>query len=242
MRVAALQFRALKGDLKESRARLLDLANRAARDHDLLVLPEMAMTGYVFQCRDDVLALAESARGQTFSLLSRIAAEHHCWLICGFPERDGDDLFNSAMVIDDKGSLAFVYRKTLLYEADMHWARAGNSGYPLLSCGDYNFTVGICMDLNDEAFIDWVRRSGVRLVAFPTNWIEEGTPVWPYWAWRMRDTSACLVAANGFGKDGGVTICGQSVILDGRSVLAHAPRAGVSLLSATIEPHAQSNE
>jgi predicted amidohydrolase len=234
MKVAAIQFRTDKADILGSRARLAELANEAAEGHDLVVLPEMAPSGYSFVAREDVLAVAETPRGETFEVLSPVARLHQCWLVCGFAERDGDTLYNSAMVISPDGELAYVYRKTLLYEADLHWAQPGDSGYPLLHCGDVRFTVGICMDINDDAFIEWSQREKIRLIAFPTNWIEEGIPVWPYWAWRLRPTSACLVAANGFGKDGPLTVCGQSVILDGRKVLAGAPSAGVTILSATV--------
>jgi len=136
--------------------------------------------------------------------------------------------------LDPQGKTAFVYRKTLLYDADLHWATPGDSGYPLLECDGERFTVGICMDLNDDNFIDWLREVRPRVLAFPTNWISEGVSVWPYWAWRLQDTGVALVAANSYGPDGDVTFTGESAVIDGRTVLGAAPDVGDGYLQIDV--------
>ena len=60
------------------------------------------------------------------------------------------------------------------------------------------------MDLNDPGMIGFVERSAPRVLAFPTNWLEEGSDVWTYWAWRMDTTRTALVAANTWGEERGV--------------------------------------
>lgn len=89
------------------------------------------------------------------------------------------------------------------------------------------------MDLNDDAFVDWVAQAGVRAIAFPTNWLEQGIDVWGYWAERNQ-TGAALVAANSYGKDGGIRFCGRSVVLDGDVVMAAAPPTGDGYLRASL--------
>jgi predicted amidohydrolase len=238
MRVAIVQFKATKGDVDGSRARLAALTERAAPGADLVVLPEMAATGYCFEDRDAVMAIAERADGRTWQTFSAIARESESWIVVGFPERDGDLLFNSALVIDPHGETAFVYRKTLLFDADLHWATPGDSGYPLLECDGERFTVGICMDLNDDAFIAWLREVRPRVLAFPTNWISEGVSVWPYWAWRLQDTEIALVAANSYGPEGDVIFTGASAVIDGHTVLAAAPVTGDGYVLVDIPPRA----
>jgi len=226
MRVAVVQFKATKGDVSGSLERLVALSRDAAAGADLVVLPEMAATGYCFPDREAVAAIAEPPDGPTARALGAVAREAGCWLVVGFPERDGEALYNSALVLDSDGCVAFVYRKTLLFETDLAWATPGDSGYPLLECAGQRFTVGICMDLNDDAFRDWLVEERPRVLAFPTNWIFEGEQIWPYWAWRMRDTGTALAAANSYGPDGDVEFTGESAVIDGLEVLGAAPKTG----------------
>ncbi|MCB9679890.1 MAG: carbon-nitrogen hydrolase family protein [Alphaproteobacteria bacterium] len=232
MRAAAVQFKADKDDVAGSRARLTALTADAVVDSDLVVLPEMAVSGYIFPDRDAVAAVAEDPRGPTFQALSPLARGARSWVVCGFAERAGDRLFNSAMVIDGAGALAFVYRKTLLFDADLHWAAPGDSGYRRFATPFGSFGVGICMDLNDPRFLLWVWRKRPDALAFPTNWVEEGADVWPYWIQRVGGSGAVLVAANTYGEDGGVPFSGRSAIVAGDRVLAGAPAHGDHVLRA----------
>jgi N-carbamoylputrescine amidase len=234
MHVAAVQFRPEKGRKAESLRRVAALA-RQARGADLVVLPEMCATGYVFPSREAILPCCEGPDGETFAALAPVARELGAWLVAGFPEVDRGRLFNSALVIDPAGGLAFVYRKTLLFEADTTWAEAGDSGYRVVDAEAGRFTVGICMDLNDDAFVRWCSGSGARAIAFPTNWLDQGTDVWSYWAWRLRPVSAALVAANTYGEDEGTRFRGRSAVLDrGPALLAAAPATGDAVIRAYL--------
>jgi len=209
MQVAAVQYRAERapddvlGALARSRDQLTSHAASvlAQGPLDLLVLPEMAASGYLFPSPDAVRQVAETEDGPTVQAVAALARAHRCHVVVGFPERAGDRLYNSAAVLDGHGELVAVYRKRLLFRADGPWATPGERPYPLVDTGSGRFTVGICMDLNDDAFTAWIRESGVEMVAFPTNWVDEGEPTWPYWAWRMHGSRAALVAANRWGSE-----------------------------------------
>lgn len=234
LRVAAVQFKPTKGDKAGSLARLAGLCREAAQGSDLVVLPEMAATGYVFANRDEIAPFLEDARGETFAALAPIARESKCWIVCGFPERAGDHLYNSALVIDSGGELRFCYRKTLLYDADETWALPGDSGYATFETNAGSFTVGICMDLNDDGFVDWCASAGTHAIAFPTNWLDQGDPIWGYWAWRLDGVSSALIAANTYGSEGETKFIGTSAVIHGRRVLAAAPSEGDCIIRATL--------
>ncbi len=245
MHVAAVQFKADKGDVRGSRQALCALARSAAQGADLVVLPEMATTGYLFPTREAVARVSEAPDGPTFRALSPIASDTGAVVVCGFAERagagdchrDGEGaLYNSAMVIGPDGELMWVYRKRLLYEADEHWATPGDRDYRVLACDAGTFTVGICMDLNDDRFVAWCRAHAPRCVAFPTNWLAEGEPVWPYWAWRLDGSGVALVAANTWGHEGNTEFYGRSAVIDGRTVLAAAPEHGNGIIRARLAP------
>jgi predicted amidohydrolase len=235
VKVAAVQWKAIKGDKPASLARLASLAREAAAGADLVVLPEMAATGYVFENREAIAPLAEPAQGETFQTLAAVARAANCWIVSGFAERDGDRLYNSAHVISPTGMLHVVYRKMLLYDTDKSWASPGDRGYVRVETPAGGFTVGICMDLNDDRFIRWCRAAAVRAIAFPTNWLDQGQNVWPYWAWRLAGVPSTLVAANTYGPEAHLRFIGGSAILSGPKVLAAAPPSGDCILHATLD-------
>lgn len=243
MRVAALQFRGRHEDLPSRRRALARWIWGAGPDVDVVVCPELAVGGYFFTSYEHARTVSEPSAGPTFHTVSPVARALRAWVVCGFVERDRDRLFNSALVIRPDGSLAFVYRKTLLFEADEIWACPGDSGYARFDTEHGDFSVGICMDLNDDRFIAWLRSRAPRALAFPTRWIDEGIDTWPYWAGRLEGVRCALVAANGWGREATSGFSGRSAIMEpegaarGRwKVLAAAEATGDRLLQATLAP------
>ena len=211
MRLAAVQYRPPKGEPEKARSELVERV-REAGEVDLVVCPEMATSGYVWRSPQELLPHAEAADGPTFQALSERAREQGCWIVCGFPELAPEGLYNSALVIDDKGQLACCYRKVLLYEADLAWARMGRAR-PVLQTPFGRLVPGICMDLNDDNFALHLHRSKPDVVAFCTNWIDQGHDILPYWRWRMFGWRGWFVAADCWGEDSGTSFYGRSAIL-----------------------------
>jgi predicted amidohydrolase len=247
MRVAAIQFRPPKGRPHAARLALRVLLDEAGqRGADVIVCPEMATTGYVWSSPSELGPHSERAHGETFRMLSEVARQHEAWVVCGFPElfvhperksrsgRSVATLYNSALVVSPLGELVTCYRKILLYEADETWASPGwrRSVVPTRH-GDV--VPGICMDLNDPRFTRFLTEQQPRMVAFCTNWIEEGADVHEYWRDRLMGFGGAFVAANTWGLDGEVQFCGRSVIFGpNQEVLAEAPAEGDHVLVATL--------
>lgn len=251
MRVAALQYKPQKGERAASEQRLLALLRTLEGPLDLVVLPEMALTGYLFADPDDVGRVAEPADGPTLALLAPEARRLEAYIVCGFPERADTSLYNSALVVGPDGALHHVYRKTLLYLDDERWAEPGNTPYRVVTTRNGSFAVGICMDLNDDNFTDWLAQTQPRAIAFPTNWIEQGMDIWPYWAGRTAHCGGALVAADTYGPETyqsprgprRTTFWGCSAILDaptepdGPSLLwASAGKVGDAVIRAELPP------
>lgn len=234
MKVAAVQYRPDRRHPGRSWERLLALTEQAARDADLVVLPEMCLPGYVFDGPGEVVDWANEPDGPRPRALARVAQQHGCWLVAGLPEIDGGVLFNSAWVFDAQGRRRAVYRKSLLFELDESWARPGTRDYAVFETPVGRMGVGICMDLNDPRFTAWVEREELDVLAFPTNWLDQGQNVWAYWRWRLGDSGALLVAANRWGRERGVDFRGESAILHGSQVLGRAGRRGDEVVVADL--------
>ncbi len=156
VRIACLQFDPQLKQVDANQNRAAQLVRRRLRrgDIDLLLLPEMAFSGYCFQDRNEILPYCEDAiAGPTASWCAETARSLDCVVVAGFPEcGDGGQLFNSQLAVDRQGRVVHVSRKRFLYMTDESWATEGFrfTARDLPGIGACAF--GICMDVNPKQF------------------------------------------------------------------------------------------
>ena len=104
MRIGYYQFAVQPGDPAGNRERIR--AALAPADFDLLVLPELCTTGLAYASRAELAADAEEIpNGPTCTLLAELARNKVAVLVAGLPERAGNRLYNSAVVVGPDGVL-----------------------------------------------------------------------------------------------------------------------------------------
>jgi predicted amidohydrolase len=241
MTVAVVQMVPAFGAVAENRAETVE----AVRDHadaDLVVLPELATSGYVFESHEEVSAAAEPADGPTAQAWRDVAAETDTWVVGGFPEVDGDDRYNSALVVSPAG-VEGVYRKTHLWHEEKTWFSPGDS-LPVFDTPFGRLGVQICNDLWFPELTITQAEAGVDLVAVPTNWVPE--PAERPAGWTMgvhhavsnaNTTRMFFACADRAGTERGITFEGQSVIVDpdGLPVAGPLPDTGSHDASAVCD-------
>jgi predicted amidohydrolase len=227
--VSAIQFKPLDNHIPSSLKKLLPLVEAASQISDLVVLPELACTNYLFDSPNEILPFAEKKGGVLFQELQK-ANRGKAHIIAGFIELGEDNhLYNSAYIVKPE-SPPEVYRKTLLYDADKTWATPGNLPYPLFSLNGFSVTVGICMDLNDDGFTHFCATNSVDIVALPVNWLDQDEDIRPYWRYRL-DYDCLLVAANTYGSEKNIAFRGYSTIMYSHFILAEMGAVGDGLIS-----------
>lgn len=127
VRVAVLQTAAEPGEVAANVERLVALIEEHGPGVDLVVAPELATTGYDL----DLLTargreLAEPADGATARRLAELAARVGATLVVGFIEQEGDDLYDSLLMVSPSGPLG-VYRKSHLYPPELAIFSAGTT-------------------------------------------------------------------------------------------------------------------
>ncbi|MFD8648943.1 carbon-nitrogen hydrolase family protein [Streptomyces mirabilis] len=149
MRTALLQSSGRPGSLGETRKVSAESAVRAAAaGAGLVAAPEMFLTGYAIG--DDIARLAEPADGDSADAVAEIATRHGVAVVYGYPEREGETVYNSAQLISADGTRLANYRKTHLFgcferdhftpgeqpvvQADLNGLRVG-----LMICYDVEF-------------------------------------------------------------------------------------------------------
>ncbi|MFE9119440.1 carbon-nitrogen hydrolase family protein [Streptomyces sp. NPDC007172] len=114
LRTALLQSSGRLSDVAANLTVLDEAAGRAAATGaGLIVCPELFLTGYAIG--DDVARLAEPADGPSARAIADIAVRHGLAVVYGYPERDGDAVYNAAQLIGPDGTRLANYRKTHLF-------------------------------------------------------------------------------------------------------------------------------
>ena len=239
MKIAALQMQAKTGDPEANLARIASAAKDAAgQGADLLVAPELAVTGY--GAGAEFPALAQAAAGDVAERLRTIARENGIAVIAGFAERDGDEIFNSALFTDGQGAHA-VYRKSHLYgDYERQWFEPAAPASVMVTLGGVKLGMLICYDVEFPENVRRLAAAGADLIVVPTA-LPKG-PSGLFIADKMIQVRAFenqvfVAYINHCGADSLFTYAGLSRIAapDG-TLLAHAPAEGEALLLATIAP------
>ncbi|MFM8301066.1 MAG: FAD-linked oxidase C-terminal domain-containing protein, partial [Gemmatimonadota bacterium] len=236
---AAIQFEPVLGDREGNIEALLRLCEEAAASGaKLIVLPEMATTGYCWQDREEVAPFVETIPGPTTEVFTAFCARHDCWIVAGMAEvvEETGVYYNSAALIGPEG-VAGIYRKTHAFISEPKWAKDGDLGLPVFATPLGRIGIAICMD---AAYPETTRIPALRgadIIAFPTNWLSEKAPSPSWWA-RAVESGVYLIAANRYGVERGVQFDGGSCIIepDGaiHAALDRGDGTGYDLLGAFV--------
>ena len=233
--LAVVQFRPRRGARNANLERLSALTKQALiAGAKLVVLPEMAGTGYRFPNPEVIRPMSELPRGATFRVFSPLAKEYGAWIVIGFVEDSEGKLFNAAIAINPEGKLEVHYRKRLLYIDDHTWANPGDLPYPTFDTPWGKTTLGICMDINDPRFLTHIRKTKPDVLCFPTNWVDEAADVHRYWMQQLRGWNGIVVAADRWGDEDGVFFAGRSAIFKAGKTLVEGPAEGDGFWLADI--------
>ncbi len=148
IRVAIAQYRSEALE-KDRNLRKMEEAveDAAAEGADLLIFPELFLTGY--NIRNEVFRLAEGRDGKSVESMAKTAAEHGMHIIFGMPERDGDRIYNSAVLIDPDSDVG-IYRKAMLpnfgaFEEALYYTPGRE--FPVFHTGIGVIGISICYDI-----------------------------------------------------------------------------------------------
>lgn len=177
-RIRCVQLAPVVADLAANRELILEAVRQAAAERvDILVLPELAASGYVFHSKREAATVAITADHELFAQIAEELADTAGVVVVGFCERGGGDaLFNSAAVVSAAGVLA-VYRKTHLWDREKLFFTPGTEPPPIVDTPHGRLGVLVCYDLEFPEMPRSLALAGADLIAVPTNWPLGTTPV-----------------------------------------------------------------
>ena len=226
-RVTAVQLALTTGDVPGNRRSGRDaIAAAVAGGAELVVLPELSDTGYVFTDRAEAEALADP--GPTIDGWVRAARESAVVVVGGYCDRVDGNLTNSAVVVDARGVLA-RYDKAHLWGREPEVFTPGTTPPPVVDTAVGRVGVLVCYDLE---FPEWVRLaagSGADVIAAPVNWPLADRPAGerPIEVVKAQAAAAYygvhVVVADRCGDDRGTRWVGGACVVDRTGYLAAGP-------------------
>lgn len=217
VQVSAIQLAIEDGAFERRREVAFAAVRReASRGADVVVLPELWPIGaFGF---DEYAELAEPLDGPLAAELSSLAGELRIVLHGGsIPEREGDQLYNTAVIFDRDGTPLGSYRK-------MHVFGYGSRERDVLSKGQEVVTVSfdaccaglaICYDLRFPELFRHLVDAGAEIVLLVSGWPSPRLQAWrTLGRARAIENQVAYVGCNCTGQQAGRPYLGASVAFD----------------------------
>ena len=244
MQVGFVQFNPTFGDKTVNVRRVTHLIARVSAD--LLVLPELFNTGYLFSSENELEELAEEIpSGVTTRALKRLAAERDVYLVAGIAEEADGKFYNSAVLVSPSGEVN-VYRKAHLFDEEKRWFTPGDTPFEVYDIGLAKIGIMICFDWFFPEVTRILSLKGAEIICHPANL------VLPYcqnaMMTRCLENRVFAITCNRTGIEersinSSLRFTGKSQIVNPEgTVLTQAGEIGEAVRVITIEPNSAQNK
>ena len=237
MRIGYYQFRPLFGKQDRNCRKMISaLTNVKA---DLIVLPELALSGYYFQDKTEALRYAEDPENSPrIQALCELARNQKMHFILGFAEKQQDKCYNSAALIGPEG-IEHVYRKVHLFNEEKFFFDPGDIPFTVNTVNGVRIGMIVCFDWAFPETIRTLAMQGAQVICQPANLVLgycQQTMLT-----RSIENRVFIVTANRYGEDkrpqGTLRFTGKSqVVAPGGELLNRAVSQRDALFITEIEP------
>ncbi len=213
LRVAILQNECRLGQPDRHFDQLEQAAAVRAGSIDLLVCPELFMTGY--NIPDRVAELAEPQGGPFMTKVCALAAERRLAIVYGYPEVSEQGTYNAAVVVDRTGAVVANHRKMHHAPGFERETFAAGNAMTYFEIGGLRAAVLICYDVEFPECVRAAALGGADLIVVPTalrqQYAHVATAMIPT---RALENGVFVAYANPVGGEGGFICNGLSCIVD----------------------------
>lgn len=209
LRAAIYQYRCRAESPLERLARLDEALREADGELDLVICPELFLSGY--NVGEQVRRLAEPRTGAFAKAASALAQKRRTALLYGYPELDDGAVYNAALCVGADGGILAHHRKLRLPNAFERSNFTPGDGYTFFALNGWKIAILVCYDIEFPEAVRGCARQGARLVVAPTALKKQ----WGFVARNMVPTRAFengifVAYANYCGQEGDVEYLGES--------------------------------
>lgn len=183
-------------------------------DLDLLVLPELFLSFYLSK---EKVSQYKNEDVQFFKQkILQLSEKYQCHLVCGYPEFENNQKYNSALVSGIHNDIIYNHRKTFLAPNPMEQSLfSKGQNFEIFNIHKIKCSTLICYEFEFPEIVRKLARLGSQLILVPTALIEE----FKFVSNEMLKTRAfenqiVMVYANYCGKSESHDFCGNSAIVN----------------------------
>ena len=239
IRLAAVQLDPQLGAVAVNLATTEAKLREAAKDGaELVIFPECGLTGYGFASRAEAVSHAEPIPGPSTTALIAVCRELNVHTVVGLLERDGERLFNVAVVLGPDGVVG-TYRKVHLpFLGVDRFTDKGDRPFALVEVKGVRLGLHICYDGSFPETARVLTLLGADVLVLITNWpIQSASTADHLPACRAIENVVYVVACDRVGTESGCLFAGRSSIVDPDGVIvAKAGPDETTILHAEIDP------
>ncbi|MBD3229878.1 MAG: acyltransferase [Candidatus Lokiarchaeota archaeon] len=244
LNVAAIQFNPKFLDLEANREKIKDLINRAKDKYNskLMVLPELAFSGYNFENIEQVKKTGEEIpSSDSCRLLEELSTKKGIYIISGINETAGNNYFNSAVVFGPHGYVT-KYRKIQLYAREKEFFQPGDSEPNVFDLDRYKVGIMICFDWFFPEIPRTLALKGADVICHPMNAvIPDGAYLGD--TYHSKWNRIFIILSNRIGKERDLQFIGRSIITNHKgNILKKASPNKEEIITATIDPKLSRNK
>ncbi|NWF94595.1 MAG: hypothetical protein HXY34_00460 [Candidatus Thorarchaeota archaeon] len=207
---------------------------------DVLVLPELANSGYKFESEQELQTRSESVpEGPLCGLLAEWSRPGRL-VVSGVCEADDGAYYNSAVVFAS-GRLQGTYRKLHLFGEERRWFREGREEPPVFEFGGHRYGVMICFDWAFPEVARILALRGAQVILHPANLVLRYCQA--AMVTRSVENGIFTATANRIGQERGLRFTGGSQVTapDGSSC-AYSLTESRDLVIVGIDPTRADNK
>jgi len=211
LNVSLVQFNSVWEEKRTNIQKLETLFSKYTLKDNLVVLPEMFLTGFSMQ----TYKLAEPMEGEMVQWMQRIANQYHFTLIGSLPILDKGKYFNRLLIVSPDNQILWYDKRHLFRMGEEQHNYSAGSKKTLFKLGNWSIMPLVCYDLR---FPVWSRNRNLEynLLIYVANWPEVRNDVFvSLLKARAIENSSYVIGVNRVGTDGsGIKYLGNSVVFD----------------------------
>lgn len=237
--VAVAQMPTTRGALDRNLETTIEHIGSAGKlGHSLVVFPECNLSGYMFDDPEQTRAAAITLTDPRLGLLVEACRESGVLATVGLLERDGDHVYNSAVLVGGDGMIGHYRKQHLPFLGADRFVEAGSDASPRV----FQTPIGriglmICFDLRFPESARVLALQGADIIAMPTAWPASADFLADYFT-RVRavENLVHIAVADRGDEENGINFFGGSqIVAPNGDVLVRADRRE-GIFGAVVEP------
>ncbi|MBN1367611.1 MAG: carbon-nitrogen hydrolase family protein [Dehalococcoidales bacterium] len=237
IKIASAQINPIIKEKEKNLVKILAVLREAAANQaQLIVYPECALTGYVYNSKEEAGPYMETIPGPITEKVALVCKELGVYCSFGLLEKDGDKCFNVAVLIGPEGLIG-KYRKTHLpFLGIDRFMDKGDNQFQVFRTPVGNIGMHICYDVNFPEVCRVMALMGADILVLPTNWPEGRGKVAQYVVvTRAFENKVHFIVADRVGIERGTKFIGMSKIINAwGDTLVEASRDNEEIVYAEV--------